>query len=404
MRPILTEPKKLAALVFLFALLSSARAQAPPSIQVFMPDGSLPPHELRFTLTSDDGLVETFFTDSKGRFLITRREGLRPDAAYTVTIRGDGRTYDTTTVSFKYYGSLSVYYIPIFLKPFVAPATKRAGAIDLAELDAETPKEARDAYDSALKSLRAGQSEEAIAAFKQAISVHPKYFRALNDLGVLYMKLKRYDEAAATLQRAIEIAPRVYYPQLNLAIVRTRQGKYKTAVELLERLHKDNPGLVQVMVPLADALMALNRLDEAEGYLRSVLGDEKLDRQTSGDARYKHGLLLNRKQRYDEAVKELTVAVRILPNSARTHLQLGGALLQVKRYDDAERELLAAYRLGGAELGAAQFLLGELYFIVERHEDAMRAFEQYLADVPQAPNSKEVQGLIDRIKTALAQK
>ena len=330
MRPGFRRPSSFAALVFILGVLGAASAQAPPSIQIFMPDGSLPPHELRFTLTSDDGLVETFFTDSKGRFLITRKEGLRPDAGYTVMIRSDGRTYDTTTVSFKYYGTLSVYYVPIFLKPLVPPATKPAASIDLAELDQGTPKDAHDAYDGAMKALRSGKGDEAIAEFRRAIEIHPKYFRALNDLGVLFMKLKRLDEAADTLQRAIDVAPRVYYPRLNLAIVRTRQGKYKVAVDMLERLHKDNPGLNQVLVALADALMAINRLDEAEGYLRTVLADDKLDRQTSGDAHYKHGLLLNRKQRYDEAVKELTLAVTILPNSGRTHLQLGGALLDRK--------------------------------------------------------------------------
>src|SRR5687768_9194697 len=102
-----------AVLVVCSALLPavSVQAQSPPSIQIFMPDGSLPPREIRFQLTSEAGLVQTYFTDSKGRFLITSKEGLKPDAGYTVTINGDGHTFATTTQSFKLYG---VYYIPIF--------------------------------------------------------------------------------------------------------------------------------------------------------------------------------------------------------------------------------------------------------------------------------------------------
>ncbi len=49
-----------------FSIVAVAPAQAPPSIQFFMPDGSLPSHELRFTLTSDDGRVDSFYTDSTG--------------------------------------------------------------------------------------------------------------------------------------------------------------------------------------------------------------------------------------------------------------------------------------------------------------------------------------------------
>ena len=46
-------------------------AQAPCSIQIFMPDGSLPPRPIRFTLTRGDGRIETLFTDTKGKFQFT---------------------------------------------------------------------------------------------------------------------------------------------------------------------------------------------------------------------------------------------------------------------------------------------------------------------------------------------
>jgi Flp pilus assembly protein TadD len=386
---------------FLTALLLPffVAAQAPPAIQFFMPDGSLPPRELRFTLTSGDGRIEAFYTDSKGKFLMTRKEGLKPDSRYTITILSDGRAFETTTVTFQEHAG--VYYIPIFLKPLDPDVAKPVGVIDLAELDTRAPKEAREAYYEGMRAARAGHATEAVNQLKRALTIYPNYFRALNDLGVLNMKVNRLDEAAKVFGRAIEIAPRVYYPRLNLGIIRTRQAKYKEAIDLLEQLHKDNPALLEVRVPLADALMATNRLDEAEGHLRAALADDKLDREVAGDAHYKLGLLLNRKQRFNEAVKELHIAAKVLPNSARIHLQLGGALVQGKQFDEAEHELLEAYRLGGAEMGAAQFLLGELYFLEKKYESAQRAFEQYLADVPKAPNAAEVRGVIERIKAAL---
>jgi tetratricopeptide (TPR) repeat protein len=393
--------RSLSALAFIVSISVWSPAQAPPSIQIFMPDGALPPHEIRFTLTSDDGIVETFFTDSKGRFLITRRDGLRPDNAYTITILSDRLSYDTTTVRFKHYG---VYYVPIFLKPLEAAPVKPAGTIDLAELDSKTPKEAREIYDTAMRALKAGQLDEAAQGLKQAITIYPSYFRALNDLGVLFMKLNRLDESAGSFDQAIKLAPRVYYPRLNLAIVRTRQGRYKEAVAMLEKLHKENPGLTGVLVAYADVLMAVDRLDEADTYLKQALTDDKMGRDNEGDVHYKRGLLLNRKKKYEEAIKELGIAAKILPNAPRVHLQLGGALLEMKRYDEAERELLDSYRLGGARMGGAQFLLGQLYFTAKKYESAMRAFEQYLIDVPEAPNRAEVLSVVEKIKAALSQK
>jgi tetratricopeptide (TPR) repeat protein len=363
-----------------------------------MPDGSLPPRELRFTMSADNGRIETYYTDSKGKFLITRLLGLKTDAEYRITVEGDGRTFDTTTVSFKEFG---VYYIPIFLKPHKSPAPQAAGLVDMAEFDVLAPEDARQAYESAMRSLKAGDGDEAVRELERAVKIFPKYFRALNDLGVLYMKMDRLEVAAQMFDRAIKVGPRVYYPRLNHAIINTRRARYQEAVTELEHLHKENPGLPEVRVALGDALMAMNRLDEAEAHLRAALTDAKLDRGAAGNAHYLLGMLLNRKQRYEAAIKELTQASEAIPNSPRIHLQLGGALLQVGKLDEAERQLLSAYRTGGKQMGGAQLMLGQIYFMEKKYERALTAFEQYLADVSPAPNAAEVEGVIKNIKAAL---
>jgi Flp pilus assembly protein TadD len=392
-----------AVLVVFSALLPalSLQAQAPPSIQIFMPDGSLPPHEIRFLLTSEAGLVQTYFTDSKGRFLITSKEGLKPDAGYTVTINGDGRTFATTTQSFKLYG---VYYIPIFLRPIEEAKPKPAGVIDVKELDAQAPEEARMAFATATLAMREGRQAEAVERFQHAIHIYPKYFSALNDLGVLLIRLNRVDEAAKTFEQAIAIAPQVYYPRMNLAIIKTRQGKYKEAVEILEKLHKENPKLMQIRTALADALLAENRLDEAEIHLRAALKDKKMLAANGGNLYYQIGLLHNRQQKSEEALTELTKALQLLPNAPRIHLQLGIALMQLNRLEEAEKELQTAYRLGGAQIGGVQLLLGQLYYTQKRYELAKQAFERYLLDVPKAPNRKEVANIIETIKAAMIPK
>jgi tetratricopeptide (TPR) repeat protein len=215
------------------------------------------------------------------------------------------------------------------------------------------------------------------------------------------LKLNRLNEAAQAFEQASKLAPRVYYPRLNLGVIKTRQSKYKEAAALLEQLHKENPTLVDIRVPLADALMADGRLNQAEPHLRAAFADDRLDRNTAGQAHYLLGLLLNRKERFEEAVTELEIASKIIPNSARTHLQLGGALLQIKKMDEAERELLMAYRLGGTQMAGAQLLLGQIYHGQKKYKSALRAFEQYLSDLPQAPNAAELKGVIEKIRAAL---
>jgi tetratricopeptide (TPR) repeat protein len=382
-------------------LTIALQAQAPPSIQIFMPDGSLPPREMRLSLTSDGGLVETFFTDSKGRFLLTRKEGLKPDAAYTVTITGDGRTFATTTQSFKLYG---VYYIPIFLRPIEDAKPNPIGVVDVADLEEEVPSEARTAFASGNVAMNEGRLTEAVERFQHAINIYPKYFRAMNDLGVLLIRLNKVDEAAKTFEQAIAIAPQIYYPRLNLAVIKTRQGKFVEAAEILDKLQKEHPKLTAIRVALADALLALNRLDEAEVHLLAALEGKSLLPQVKGNIYYQLGLLHNRQRKYETAANELSSALKLLPYAPRIHLQLGAALFELKRLDEAESHLLSAYRLGGPQLGGTQLLLGNLYFTQKKYDLAKRAFEQFLTDVPKAPNRAEVTALIEKIKAATTAK
>jgi len=215
MRPT-TQQLRSAAIILLVLLLSVlALAQAPPSIQFFMPNGTYPPRELRFEMAIDNGRVETFFTDSKGKFLLTRLLGLKPDAEYRITVIGDGASFDTTTLSFKEYG---VYYIPIYLKPLSSRPTPPAKLVDLAEFDAQVPVEAKQAYEDAIHSFNEGKSEEATRGLEHALEIYPNYFRALNDLGVIYMKMSRLDDASRVFERASKIAPRVTRTSLPCAV------------------------------------------------------------------------------------------------------------------------------------------------------------------------------------------
>src|SRR5215510_11368831 len=113
--------------------------QAPPAIQIFMPGGTLPPRPIRFTLTRDDGRIETVFTDTKGKFQVTG--DLIRDADYIVTVESDGSTYDTTVATFRIVRGTPVY-TPVFLRPFKGKPIATPGVVDVRAMDANVPKEA----------------------------------------------------------------------------------------------------------------------------------------------------------------------------------------------------------------------------------------------------------------------
>ena len=364
-----------------------------------MPNGERPPRELRFTLTRDDGRVEILFTDSKGKFQLTG--DLARDREYSITFDGDRRTFETTTTRFRILRG-GITYIPVFLNPYRgdSPAAK-AGVIDASSLEPKVPAGARVAHERAMKAVSEGQIDEALREFEAALSIEPQYLSALNDLGVLYLKLNRLTEAASTLERALKINKRFHHARLNLGLVLIRQGKHKEAVEMLKPLSREKPVLDGMRLAYAEALIGVENLKEAEAALKAALEEAGADKAKELEARFKLGLVLSRGERYAEAVSEFQKVIALDPDAANAHLLLGAALLQLKKLDEAERELLKAYELGGAQAGNAQLFLGQLYLSRQAYAQAQRAFEQYLKDVPNAPNAAQIRQTIEQIKTAL---
>ena len=385
-------------LVVVFLLGSGvALAQGPPSsIQIFMPSGATPPGAIRLTLVRDDGYIDTVFTDSKGRFDIATP---RTQTNYTVSVETDRLTYDTTTANFNLQGNTPTY-LPIFLKPLTGTKSPSSEVLDVTNFEGTVPKKASVAYLRAMESVNTGRLENAIGELQQAISIYPQYVRAYNDLGVIFMKHDRLDEAAATFRKAIEISKRFFHPRINLGLVLNRQEKFKEAVEILGPLYEENHGMMEVRLAYADALSGAGEVVQAEKVYRSALESKSLAPLTRASLHFKVGLGLNRQGKFTEAVSDLEKAIALDPDVANSHLQLGGALMQVQQLERAERELLRAYELSGASSGAAQLLLGHVYYAQKKFAAAQRAFEQYLKDQPSAPNAAQITQLIASLKAA----
>jgi tetratricopeptide (TPR) repeat protein len=389
--------------IFCLAPLGSALAQtpgssssAPPSsVQIFMPNGGMPTRALLMTLASDEGRTETVFTDSKGIYAM--RTPTARAVNYTVTIKGDDQTFETTALIFRIEKNSPGRFL-VFLKPIASAKLPVNGVVDASTLESNVPSKAHAAYQRAMVSIGKGELESAIGSLQEAIRLYPEYVRARNDLGVVFMKLNRLDEAAATFRQASDINKRFFHPRMNLGIVLTKQGKYKEALDVLEPLYEENHGMLEVRLAYARALEGAGQLSDAEKIYRSTLESKNLPPETQADMHFCLGVLLNRQRKFGDAVTELQKAIA-LNDAANSHLQLGAALMLLQQPSAAEHELLRAYELGGQSAGAAQLLLGNIYYAQQRFSDAQRALEQFLKDVPSAPNAPQITRVIADLKT-----
>jgi tetratricopeptide (TPR) repeat protein len=431
-------------IVLVLGLARVVFAQAPPAIQIFMPGGTLPPRPIRFTLSRDDGRIEVVFTDTKGKFQVTG--DLIRDADYIVTVESDGATYDTTVATFRIVRGTPVY-TTVFLRPFTGKAKTVTGVVDARTLDPNVNKDAVAAYDAGMKALADGQTETAIGQLKRALKISPHFLRALNDLGVLYLQLNRLPEAAELFAQAVKVDESFSLARLNLGVVLHRQGKDKEAVQVLAPLYEKDRSLKGLALTYADALMGIGELAKAEQVLRAALTEPNSANATSLNANsanantttaastnatspnagsanatspnavstnastatdnsaqvalhFKLGVLLNRQDRFDEAAAELKKAVTINDTAANAHLLLGATLLQLNRLDDAEKSLLRAYEVAGPGAGTAQMFLGQLYLMQQKPAAALKAFEQYLKDIPTAANAVQIKAEIEKLRAA----
>ncbi|HJP93160.1 MAG TPA: tetratricopeptide repeat protein [Pyrinomonadaceae bacterium] len=381
----------------MWLILFLAFIQAPPAIQIFMPGGTLPPRPIRFTLTRDDGRIEVVFTDTKGKFQVTG--DLIRDADYIVTVESDGGTYDTTVATFRIVRGTPVY-TTVFLRPFTGKPKTAPGVVDARAMEANVNKDAVAAYEAGMKALADGQTETAITQLKRALKLSPHYLRAMNDLGVLYLQLNRLPEAAELFAQAVKLDENFPVARLNLGVVLHRQGRDKDAVQTLAVLYEKDRAMKGVALSYADALLGVRELTKAEQVLRAALTDSATDNSAQVDLHFKLGVVLNRQDRFDDAAVELKKAVTINDSAATAHLLLGATLLQLNRLDEAEKSLLRAYEVAGPGAGNAQMFLGQLYLMQQKPAAALKAFEQYLKDIPTAPNAVQIKAEIAKLKAA----
>ncbi|HVQ38892.1 MAG TPA: tetratricopeptide repeat protein [Pyrinomonadaceae bacterium] len=387
----------IAGIISIHLGVAYAQSGLTSSVQVFLPSGAPPPGVVRLALTSEDGYVDTRFTDAKGKFLL--HDPRTPSVNYMITIESDGLTYDTTTANLIVYRNQPVY-LTIFLKPFTGSGKKPVNEVlDVTNFEKNVPQKAQAAYKKAMGLIGAGKVDNGIKELQEAISLYPEYVRAYNDLGVIFMKLDRLDEAAAAFRKAADISRRYFYPRMNLGLVLNRQEKFKEAIEILAPLYEENHGTLDVRVAYANALSGAGEVVEAEKIYLPILQLKDLPPATAATVHFKLGFGLNRQGKFTEAVSEFDKAIALSPtNIPNAHMHLGGALMQLQQAERAERELLRAYELGGASVAGAQLLLGHLYYSQKKFPQARMAFEQYLKDLPEAPNAAQVTQMIASLK------
>jgi superkiller protein 3 len=266
---------------------------------------------------------------------------------------------------------------------------------------------------------RLGRHDEAIAVYRRAIELDPKYVRAYISLGNTLKTQGKLDEAIACFRKAIELKPDFDSVHNFLGSALAAQGKLDEAIACYRKAIQLNPNFAWAYANLGSALAVQGKLDEAIAACRKSI---EVNPKWSW-AHVNLGNGLSQQGKLDEAVAAYREAIRLKPDDAgardalarglnslawtlATHPEparrdpngavsmakeavelkpregsycntLGTALYRVGRWKDAIETLERADRLqGGKRLGYCAFFIAMAHWQLGDHERARKCYDQ----------------------------
>ena len=223
-----------------------------------------------------------------------------------------------------------------------------------------------------------------VEAFKQAIRINSKSFKAHYNLGLAYGILRRYSEAVEAFRDAIDISPAIAEGHRELGWAYRRLGRYGEAIEAYKKVIDIDPDDAKAFYDLG---MVYKEMD-CPGQAIEAFGEAVRVDPDYAEAYHSLGLTCDGSGRHIEATEAYLNAIQIDPGRSETHLALALAYGELGLYDDMVRFLQEAIRLDLPAplaphvhnlLGSTFADFGEIWSAVQEYQ-ILKQIDQSLAD------------------------
>jgi len=226
----------------------------------------------------------------------------------------------------------------------------------------------------------AGSLEQAVELYRRALATEPKSHRAHANLGTTLLLLGRFDEAAGSFERSLDLSDGTGVVWARYAEARSQLGQVDQAIEACEKSIALSPGHADLHQAYGNLLERHGKLPQAQSQLERaaelapgsarVLADlgvvqhaarmreaaaktltRSIEIERSAHALNALGLVRNSQGRTTEGLELLRQASLLEPNTPEFRANLGGALIVRGQVIEAVAELRDASK--GARLAAA---------------------------------------------------
>jgi tetratricopeptide (TPR) repeat protein len=176
------------------------------------------------------------------------------------------------------------------------PAAPGGPSVSTADKEAAAKLQALAAQ--GVDAMKAGRTDEAIAAFTQVVGLAPTCADCYYNLGVAHTNKKEYPQAEAAFKKAVELKPDNADAYTGLANIYNAQKKFDLAAEASANASK---------------------------YAGGVAGAAG----AGAEATYNQGVILFNSGKFQEAKGQFEAAVKADPNMSMAHYQLGMTALNL---------------------------------------------------------------------------
>jgi len=294
-----------------FAVSAAAQGNFMIVGTVSLPNGNPAAHVI-VRISALSGMTRELQTDAQGRYEFI---GL-PGGRYRMTVVNpedpeqfiDPIDADTSRSA----GNRLLIHLYLRAAPSGGKSESKPGVVTLAEASQQIPRDARKAYEDAVRLKRDNKPDKAWASVNRAIDIYPKYFQALAERGELRISKGQIAEAVEDFDRALKLNEN-YGPALRGAgYCKLEQQKFDEAIRYFEQAIGTDPSVARTHLFLGIANLALDRREPARKALQQSL---KIDAEQAVTAHVYLADLYAREEHYREAADELRVYLEARPTA-----------------------------------------------------------------------------------------
>jgi tetratricopeptide (TPR) repeat protein len=254
------------------------------------------------------------------------------------------------------------------------------------------PGEFRWAYYAAYLSEDDGRTREALERYEDARKLKPGYKALTVRLGNVLLDLNELGRAQAEFEQVVDVAGLEAASLYGLGQIALLKRDYDTAIDAFTRALEYEPAASRIHYPLAQALRARQRNDEAKAQL-AMRGDQPpsiLDPQIEGLEAMKIGSRIHfmnamkaaKRQDYAAAREAFLQGLEIEPDNVHAHISYARTLYLTDDKGEARQTLEAALAIQ-PDKSLTLFLLGVM---TEEEGDAGKAADFYRRAIHYTPD------------------